>query len=63
MSEESYTVPTMAEMAAKNESPEILFWVGCAGSLLQDEIDDTNRDIAAQAEAQLRQRRGGARPS
>ena len=32
MSEESYTVPTMAEMAAKNESPEILFWVGCAGS-------------------------------
>lgn len=22
----------MAEMAAKNESPEILFWVGCAGS-------------------------------
>jgi len=30
---------------------------------LQDEIDDTNRDIAAQAEAQLRQRRGGARPS
>ncbi|GAB1445258.1 MAG: (Fe-S)-binding protein [Cyclobacteriaceae bacterium] len=32
MSEESNTVPTMAEMAAKNESPEILFWVGCAGS-------------------------------
>ncbi|HOO09005.1 MAG TPA: (Fe-S)-binding protein [Cyclobacteriaceae bacterium] len=32
MNEESYTVPTMAEMAAKNESPEILFWVGCAGS-------------------------------
>ncbi len=26
------TVPTMAEMAAKGESPEILFWVGCAGS-------------------------------
>lgn len=26
------TVTTMAEMAAKNESPEILFWVGCAGS-------------------------------
>lgn len=32
MSEENYTVPTMAEMAAKNEAPEILFWVGCAGS-------------------------------
>lgn len=25
-------VPTMAEMAAKGEVPEILFWVGCAGS-------------------------------
>ncbi len=26
------TIPTMAEYAARNESPEILFWVGCAGS-------------------------------
>jgi heterodisulfide reductase subunit D len=26
------TIPTMAEMAARNETPEILFWVGCAGS-------------------------------
>ncbi|MFD2160958.1 (Fe-S)-binding protein [Paradesertivirga mongoliensis] len=25
-------VPTMSEMAAKGEQPEILFWVGCAGS-------------------------------
>jgi Fe-S oxidoreductase len=25
-------VPTMAEMMAKGESPDILFWVGCAGS-------------------------------
>lgn len=25
-------VPTMAEMAAQGEAPEILFWVGCAGS-------------------------------
>lgn len=25
-------VPTMAELAAKGESPEILFWVGCSGS-------------------------------
>jgi len=25
-------VPTMAEWAAKGESPEILFWVGCSGS-------------------------------
>lgn len=25
-------VPTVAELAAKGEQPEILFWVGCAGS-------------------------------
>ena len=25
-------VPTMAEFAAKGESPDILFWVGCSGS-------------------------------
>jgi heterodisulfide reductase subunit D len=25
-------VPTIAELAAKGENPEILFWVGCAGS-------------------------------
>ena len=25
-------VPTVAEMAAKGESPDVLFWVGCAGS-------------------------------
>ena len=25
-------VPTMSEMIAKGETPEILFWVGCAGS-------------------------------
>ena len=28
-------IPTMAEMRAKGESPEILFWVGCAGSFDQ----------------------------
>ncbi len=28
-------VPTMAEMMASGESPEILFWVGCAGSFDQ----------------------------
>ena len=32
MAESIYKVPTMAEMTANNESPEILFWVGCAGS-------------------------------
>lgn len=28
----SLQVPTMAEMMASGESPEVLFWVGCAGS-------------------------------
>ena len=28
-------VPIMAEMKANNEAPEILFWVGCAGSFDQ----------------------------
>jgi len=28
-------VPTMAEMRANNETPEVLFWVGCAGSFDQ----------------------------
>jgi len=25
-------IPTLADLTAKGESPEILFWVGCAGS-------------------------------
>jgi heterodisulfide reductase subunit D len=29
---DTYKIPTMADMAAKGESPEVLFWVGCAGS-------------------------------
>ena len=28
-------VPTMADWQAKGESPEVLFWVGCAGSFDQ----------------------------
>jgi heterodisulfide reductase subunit D len=31
-SESNYQVPTMAEMMAKGQTPEVLFWVGCAGS-------------------------------
>ncbi|MGB3468827.1 MAG: (Fe-S)-binding protein [Cyclobacteriaceae bacterium] len=26
------TIPTVAELTAKGEAPEVLFWVGCAGS-------------------------------
>ncbi len=29
---ESLVVPTMAEMMARGEQPEVLFWVGCSGS-------------------------------
>ena len=29
---ENIQIPTMAELAAKGEKPEVLFWVGCAGS-------------------------------
>jgi len=32
MSEETLKIPTMAELSAEGKSPEILFWVGCAGS-------------------------------
>jgi len=32
MSTNALIVPTMAEMAGRGEVPEILFWVGCAGS-------------------------------
>jgi len=32
MAETALQVPTMAEMLAKGEKPEVLFWVGCAGS-------------------------------
>ncbi|MHB1179350.1 MAG: (Fe-S)-binding protein [Daejeonella sp.] len=38
------TVPTMAEMAAKGESPAILFWVGCAGSF-DERAQKITRDI------------------
>ena len=29
---EVLNVPTMAEMMAEGKQPEVLFWVGCAGS-------------------------------
>ncbi|MBI49086.1 MAG: CoB--CoM heterodisulfide reductase, partial [Crocinitomicaceae bacterium] len=27
-----FKVPTMAEMLASGHNPDVLFWVGCAGS-------------------------------
>jgi heterodisulfide reductase subunit D len=38
-------VPTMAEMMAKGESPELLFWVGCAGSF-DDRAKKITRAVA-----------------
>lgn len=32
MTEDHYSIPTMAELMSRNEAPEVLFWVGCAGS-------------------------------
>lgn len=32
MSENIYKAPTMAELNAQGKAPEVLFWVGCAGS-------------------------------
>lgn len=29
---DNFTVPTMAEMMATGQQPEVLFWVGCSGS-------------------------------
>ena len=34
-------VPTMAELAAEGKTPEVLFWVGCAGSIDQRAIKIT----------------------
>lgn len=35
-------VPTMAELAAEGRTPEVLFWVGCAGSIDQRAIKITS---------------------
>lgn len=32
MSDLQISVPTVADLASKNEVPEVLFWVGCSGS-------------------------------
>src|SRR6202790_4149896 len=44
MNHELLTVPTMAEMAAQGKEPEILFWVGCAGSF-DERAQKITRDI------------------
>ncbi len=40
-----FKVPTMAQMIANGETPEILFWVGCAGSF-DEGAQKITKDIA-----------------
>lgn len=42
--ENTLHVPTMAELMANGEVPDILFWVGCAGSF-DERAQKTTRDI------------------
>lgn len=44
MNNEPLAIPTMAEMAAQGREPEILFWVGCAGSF-DERARKITRDI------------------
>ncbi len=46
MSAITLKIDTMAELAAKGEAPEILFWVGCAGSF-DDRARKITRAVAA----------------
>ncbi|MCS7082573.1 MAG: (Fe-S)-binding protein [Bacteroidetes bacterium] len=43
---EGLDIPTMAELAARGEVPEVLFWVGCAGSF-DDRYKRVTRALAA----------------
>lgn len=44
LTSEILSIPTMAEMVANGETPEILFWVGCAGSF-DERAQKITRDI------------------
>src|SRR5215469_15288870 len=44
MNHEPLTIPTMADMVAQGKEPEILFWVGCAGSF-DERAQRITRDI------------------
>jgi len=44
MMENELKVPTVAELLAKGETPDILFWVGCAGSF-DERAQKITRDI------------------
>lgn len=42
----NFHIPRMAELAAKGEQPEVLFWVGCAGSY-DNRAQKVSRALAA----------------
>ena len=44
MTSKKRVVPIMSELAAQGIEPEILFWVGCAGSF-DDRAKKSNRRI------------------
>jgi heterodisulfide reductase subunit D len=44
MADTDFNIPTVAELMAKGEIPDILFWVGCAGSF-DDRAQRVTRDI------------------
>ena len=44
LSNGTFHVPTVAELKAKGEEPELLFWVGCAGAF-DDRYQEVTRDF------------------
>ena len=56
------TIPTLAEMNARGESAEVLFWVGCSGSFDDRakritkalELDDSTHSLPEQGEVPMR---------
>src|SRR6187402_1919647 len=44
MDKDTLKIPTMTQMAAEGKQPEILFWVGCAGSF-DERAQKITRDI------------------
>ena len=45
-------VPTMAEMMASGETPDVLFWVGCSGSF-DDRAKKITKAIAINTQSRI----------
>jgi len=46
---EALKVPTMAQYTAEGKQPEVLFWVGCAGSF-DDRAKKNNQSFCANSQ-------------